>query len=276
MRSRRLKLPIRVIIITVALLLAVSFIIWYLGRVLTTPGYFSIKDIIVKEGDILGSSASLPIDLKFNRGVDLSYLKGKNIFSVDLQKEARYIAEAHPIYHKVSLIRILPDRISVRCLLRKPFAYVKLYRYFSVDDDFVLFDIPKQLEENLPVISGLDTRILGAKSGQKCNIRELALALNIVKEIGRNKVFDDYKIKRINITSPSEASVFILAQLKATDYTTRKSTEVQGLEVKIAQGNINDRIDILASLFVQEKNNLYNIKYIDLRFKEPVIKLKDK
>jgi len=276
MRSHKLKLPISVIIITVVCLLVVSFIIWYLGKVLTTSGYFRVKDIIVNEVDILGSSVSLAINLKLNRGIDLSYLKGKNIFSVDLQKEARYIAETCPVYRKVSLIRILPDRLSVRCLLRKPFAYVKLYRYFSVDEDFVLFDIPKQLEEDLPLISGLDTKIFGANPGKKYNIKELALALNIVKEIGRNKIFDDYKIKRINITSPSDASVFMLAQLKTADYAKRKFPEVEGLEVKIAQGNINDRIDILASLFAQEKNNLNNIKYIDLRFKEPVIKLKDK
>jgi hypothetical protein len=32
----------------------------------------------------------------------------------------------------------------------------------------------------------------------------------------------------------------------------------------------------LASLFIQLKKDWFNIKYIDLRFKEPVIKFKDK
>jgi len=273
MQSHRLKLPIKIIIITVIPLLAVSFIIWYLGRILTTSNYFKIKDIIVNEWNTLDGLTSQAIDPEPGRRIDLSYLKGKNIFSVDLKKEAMYIAQAYPVYRKVSLTRILPDRVAVRCSVRKPFAYVKLYRYFSVDEDLVLFDMPQQLEADLPVISGLEAKIFAPKPGKKYDIKELTLALDIVKEIGRNKIFDDYKIRRINLVSPSDASVFMLAQSKEAGYSKRKPADAEGLEVKVGQGNIKDKVNILASLFAQEKNNLYNIKYIDLRFKEPVIKL---
>ena len=46
-----------------------------------------------------------------------------------------------------------------------------------------------------------------------------------------------------------------------------------GLEIKIGQDNIRDRINILSNLLIQLRDELGNIKYIDLRFKEPVIKL---
>ncbi len=166
----------------------------------------------------------------------------------------------YPSYKKIRVIRILPNRLFVDFIKRKPLAYIKLYRYFCVDEDMVLFDASGQLEEkDLPVILGLDTKIFGPKSGKIYNIKELALALNIIKEVRRNKMSKVYAIDRIDVTNLSNASFFIL----------------NVLEIRVGQDDIKDKIDILNSLLIQLKNDFGNIKYIDLRFKEPVIKLKD-
>ena len=47
------------------------------------------------------------------------------------------------------------------------------------------------------------------------------------------------------------------------------------LEVKISEGNIVEKIAIMSGLIKQEKGNLDKIKYIDLRFKDPVINFQD-
>jgi hypothetical protein len=55
-----------------------------------------------------------------------------------------------------------------------------------------------------------------------------------------------------------------------------KATEpMDVLEVRFGQGYINEKVDILGNLFVQARNDLANIKYIDLRFNDPVIKFKE-
>jgi len=250
MKRHRFNVPIKLITLSIIVFLALMFIIGYIWKVFKASDYFKIKDIISREGNT----------------AELSYLKGKNIFSIDLRNESRYILEFYPDFSNIRLVRLLPGRIFVDFVKRKPLAYVKLYKYFSVDENGVLFyplAQPQDLE--LPIILGLETKIFGPKSGKLYNIKELVLALNIIKETKRNSVLKKYKIKKINAASSTNASVFM--ETVATD--------AQDLEIKLNADNINNKITILAGLFTQEKDNLDNIKYIDLRFRETVIKFKD-
>ena len=50
-------------------------------------------------------------------------------------------------------------------------------------------------------------------------------------------------------------------------------TEWLGFEVRTGMNNIRQKMMILAGLVTQERKEWINIKYIDLRFKEPLIKL---
>jgi cell division septal protein FtsQ len=235
---RKNRFNVGLIILSTIIFLALMFVIGYIWRSLGPLDYFQIKDIVTD-----GSGQ-----------VDLSYLKGRNIFSVDLKKESRHILEYYSDASSVRLVRLLPDRIFAGLVKRKAIASVKLYRYFSADADGVLF-YPEQ-EQELPVIFGLETKIFGPKPGKPCHLKELELALNIIKEVNRNRVLKRYKIEKIDVTNPASISVFM-----------------PYLEVKLSAGNIKNKIAILEGLFVQEKESLANIKYIDLRFKEPVIKL---
>jgi hypothetical protein len=144
--------------------------------------------------------------------------------------------------------------------VRSPLAFVKLYRYFYVDENCVLFDRRTGQEvPDLPVITGLETKIFGAKSGKKYNVKELGLALDIIKELNNNKALRDYKIKVIDVSNPMNSSVFLEG----------------GLEIKIGQEDLGKRINLLSTLLTNMKNDLKQIKYIDLRFKDPVIKFKN-
>lgn len=256
-----LRAGARLITIVIIIFLALMFIIGYILKILKTSDYFKIKEIITRESNT----------------IDLSYLKEKNIFSVNLRNESRYILESSPDCSNIKLIRVLPNRIFVDFIKRQPIAFVKLYRYFSLDEDGVLFYAPNQPEElELPVILGLETKIFGPKPGKKYNIKELLLALNIIKEVKRSRVLKNYKIKKIDVTNLASASIFIPHPQKVSDYSKGQAViGFENLEVKLGEDNIKDMISILAGLIRQEKLDLANIKYIDLRFKEPVIKFKD-
>jgi uncharacterized membrane-anchored protein len=209
--------------------------------------------------------------------VDLSYLKENNIFSLDLDKEAAYILDSFPEYSNVKVIRVLPNRIFVDFIKRRPVAFVKLYRYFAVDKDGVLFYGTQEPQESgLPLITGAETKIFGPKSGKKYDIKEIRLALNIIREVRRNRVLKNYKINRIDVARPDNASFFIPFLQKTVEYSKGQAVVVpESLEIKIGQDNIKGKIILLGGLLVQVKNDLANIKYIDLRFKEPVIKFND-
>jgi len=258
MKKHKINLPIKLAILGIAIFIALFFIIGHLGTTLKILNYFKIKDIALNEPEAT---------------FDFSYLLGRNIFRIDLKKESRYISELYPVYKNIRLFRILPNRLFIRFTDRNPLAYVKLYRYFCVDSDATLFDLPQGQEtQDLPVIIGLERKIPGPKPGKQYNIKELITALNIIKEIETNNLFKEYKIKRIDVVNPANISCFI--QLSGYPKG-RVAADFQVLEVKMEQDDISDKIRVLAGLFTQLKDDISNIKYIDLRFKEPVVKFKD-
>lgn len=270
---RRRPLLLKLIIVLIIVFISALFIVRNIVRFLKTSDYFKIKDIMLSEENI----------------VDLSYLKGENIFTVDLEKESLDIAQQYPNYRKVRLIKVLPNRIFVNFTKRRPVGLVKLYRYFYVDEEAVLFNVSPQLEnKELPVILGLETKIFGPQAGRKYNIKELTVALNIIKELNLNKALKDYKIKKIDVADLSNTAFFMLVPLPISDYTKGQVVTVskpiskgqatggiKELEIRLDIDEIKDKINIFAGLITQVKNEWGNIKYIDLRFKEPVIKLND-
>ena len=192
--------------------------------------------------------------------VDLSYLKGSNIFELDLKKESKRLAASYPGYKNIKLVRVFPDRIFADFKERRPIAYLKLYRYFCVDDELVLFDMPKELSgPGLPIILGLERKIYSPSPGTRLSIKELALAAEIIETAGKTEALKDYPIKTIQVPSLNNASFVISG----------------GLEIKISQEDVPEKLSMLGSLLNQERDGLGKIHYIDLRFKEPVIKLKD-
>lgn len=229
--------------------LAIFFVTGYIWSFLRSSSYFQIKDIVTRGG----------------QGQDLSYLEGKNIFSLRLQEESAYISAAYPDYARIKLIRVPPCRLVVFFLSRKPVAYVKLYKYFAVDEQAVFFSLPPgPLQQDLPLILGLETKIFGPKPGRKYNTKEIALALNIIRGIRLERALKGYNVRMINVYYPANAS-FVLGV----------AALAEGIEVRIGQERIKEKVMLLADVLSQESSGIANIKYIDLRFRESVIKFKD-
>lgn len=244
MRRQRPEFPLKLISSIIIIFLTVFFIIGYLDRIRRNSEYFKIKDIVAKGVD----------------SIDLSNFKGRNIFMLNLQEESKRLSALYPTYKRIRLIKVLPNRLFVDFISRKPLGIVKLYRYFCVDEDATLFDVPAQLQKlDLPLILGLDTKIFGPKPGRIYNIKELNLALDIIKEVDKNRNLKDYKIKIIDVANLANATFFLN----------------EGLEIKLGGDDIRNKINILSSLLIQLKSEQRNIEYIDLRFKEPVIKFKN-
>jgi len=245
------RFVIKFALIIVVISLAVLSIGVALAYVFKNSDYFKISEVAINEGDI----------------ADLSYLKGENIFALDLNRESGYILEHYPSYANVRLVRILPNRIYAVFVKRKPLALVKLYRVFSVDQDMVLFQPPEDLANSvLPVIGGLETKIFGPKAGKRYNIKELAFALNTLKAFRFSRVLRAYKVKRIDAANINNASVFVEVPGRIPS---------EWIEIKLGENWFKDKVGILAMILTEGKKDLPNIRYIDLRFKDPLIKLKD-
>lgn len=260
-KNNKFKPPVKFITVIIIIFLVLFFIISYIWSIVSTSDYFKVTDIVTKVPNI----------------VDLSYLKGRNIFSIDLRRESDYILDFCPDFSKVRLAKVLPNRIFVDFIKRKPVAFVRLYKYYFVDENAVLFYSSSEPQDlDLPTIAGLETKIFGVKPRKKYNIRELLLALNIIKETKNNKILKGYKIKKIDVANPSNTSVFITLPSSPADYSNGKQVLVpEYLEIRIGEDDIKNRIVFLGGVVAESNKNLSNIKYIDLRFKDPVVKFKD-
>lgn len=241
----------------------ILFVIFYSAElVIKKSAFFKISEIIINGNN----------DAK----ISFDYLKGRNIFAIDLKKEEYAALRLYPVSNAVKLIKILPNRIFVDFAIRRPVAYVKLYRNFYVDEEGVLFEAPSGVELlELPVISGLDGKIFGPKKGQKYNVKELTSALKIIKIIKNNAALRDLTIKKIDAADSANMSVFLFLPFTTVNAVDKKNAFLGALEVKFGQAYIDEKIDILGNLCVQGRKDLGNIKYIDLRFKDPVIKFKE-
>lgn len=239
---------LKLLVVSIIIFIFFSFAIGYFVKILKTSDYFKIGDIVVNEGN----------------HADFFYLKGQNIFRVDLQKESGFILGRYPDYRKVRLVKVLPHRLFIYFIKRKAIGLVKLYRYFYVDDEGVLFNPSVQTNDfDLPLILGLEKKILTPYAGKQYKFKELLWALNIIKETKRNQILKDYKITKINVADTGNASFFIFVP------------KTNALEIKVGEDDIRMKMDILGNLLVQLESDLDNIRYIDLRFKEPVIKFNE-
>ncbi|MDD5561196.1 MAG: cell division protein FtsQ/DivIB [Candidatus Omnitrophica bacterium] len=261
MKKKKFKLPLAAIFIPVIILLAISLLLGYIWKVLTTSDFFSVKQVFVR-----------------NSAESFEYLKGRNMFDLELNNESAKALSHCPDCHRVRFLRILPNYLIVDFVKRQPVALVKFYKNYAVDQQGVFFNPTGSEEEAaLPVIYGLETKIFGPKPGVKYNRPELDLALNIIKDFKANRALRTFTLKRIDVSSLQSAGLFVLLPKQAVDYTKRiPQVEWLGFEVRIGEGNIKQKLMILGGLLMQPDKEWVNIKYIDLRFNEPVIKLDNK
>jgi hypothetical protein len=261
MKKESNKIPLKPIVVIALAVIFLTGIIWYATSLVYNAEYFKIKDVFAREMN----------------STDFSYLLGKNIFSVDLNAQANYIQRFYPDCSKVKILRLLPNRLFVDCVKRRPIAIVKLYRFFAVDENGALFFTEVKPEESdLPLIVGLETKIFGPKPGQKYEVGELTLATTIVKELRKNKVLKNVKVSRIDVSNAQQAMFTIVLPVKTQQSPAPANAPLPtSFDVKIGQDNIKYKIALLSGVLVNAKNELSSIKYVDLRFKDPVIKLND-
>ncbi|MBU1727263.1 MAG: cell division protein FtsQ [Candidatus Omnitrophica bacterium] len=259
MKRQKIRLPFKPIIIILIILLAFFFILGYIWTILSNSTYFTVKEVVVRGQDV---------------NIDLSYLKGRNIFSLDLDKQARVILNSYPSYNYIRFYRILPGRIYVDFIKRKPVAYLKLYKNFTIDKTGVLFNAEGEaFDVDLPLITGLETKIFGPKAGKRYNLREIKVALMILGEAGGDQILREYKLKKIDVSNLRDISLIFQVRPKLTNNVMGFINPPYIFEAKLTAENIKNKMKILSGLMKLTEKDMGNIKYIDLRFNEPVIKL---
>ena len=193
-------------------------------------------------------------EIKSAEDIDITYLGGKNIFRLNLFEIYHKLANAYPQYQILKIVIWPPNSIVLKAHKRQPVARIKLLRDFFVDSEGVLFFSQEDFGD-LPKIAGLETKFVQPKAGQKINLKEFDDALYLIEQFKKNPILKGYKLSKIEFKTPGDLYFFM-----------------DGVEVRIDEKKLAQGLDLLVSILSQIKEEMEKIYYIDLRFKEPVIK----
>ena len=224
------------------------FLLLVLGQriyvALRDSGYFAIKDIWYESS------------LKSIESSELAGLKGKDLFDVDLKKIQRQLQYRYPQYKDLVVLKRFPNQILVTAQKRPSFALVEIQGHsIVVDERGVVLFLSGDPESKLPVVTGVSSAKKKVVVGTIFDSRDLHIALDIIKIFQTEKTLSLYRISRIDVSNLSEINFFILDSVK----------------IVVDQDNFSYKLKMLGLMLSQAKLKAEEVKYIDLRFKEPIL-----
>lgn len=244
------KKPIPEIARNSILTASVILILVIVSLIANAPYLFKIKEVRLE----------IPNNVCGELENDVYDIKGMNIFRLDTSQIYQKIITACPQISKVLITKRFPDKIVIKIKEREPIARVQAGgSSFYVDKERMLIQQNNSFA-NLPLISISKDENAGIQQGSICNSEQLRLALLLLDKINeRGKLRG--KVTAIDATSKYGDLFFVMDS---------------GIEIKIGKKGFTEKLKILDELFSGIRISLEQIEYIDLRFKDIVIKERSK
>ena len=246
-KRKKLKIdpPLARLISTVALSFIVGILlVSSLFFLLAKSDYFKVKAVMVDP------------QLYFISKSDVPDVIGKSVFSIDLAKVHRRILKRYPQISQLNVVREFPDKIAIQAVKRFPFAQAKVNNGPIIFDDHgVVISTTSKLNEHLPTISGLMTENRKFSLGQAVRGNDILAALQIIKLFGEEQSLSSYQLASVNVENLSKVDLILTNQLN----------------VIVDKDRLDEKIKMLGLVLSQAAFDLKEVKYIDLRFKEPIL-----
>ncbi|MFH1996000.1 MAG: cell division protein FtsQ/DivIB [Candidatus Omnitrophota bacterium] len=180
---------------------------------------------------------------------------GKSIFEVDARETASYLRAICPDIRRVTVKRVMPDRLTIDITVREPVALVKGGEYIPIDSEGVILENIKESGwKQLPVINGvrLSRRELKAKF---CDSKNIQSALLLIASIRRSPLMSEHEIRTINANDQRHLTFSI----------------DDGVEIRLGKDDYDGALRRLNEMLSDPNVSSDQIKYIDLRFDDSVI-----
>ena len=211
--------------------------------------YFKIKRVEAKLLDGNGSLQRLPMD-----DVGAREVIGVNIFAVDLSRIKQDVEASHPEFKDVVITRALPNRLIVQAKKRVPVLQIRSDRFYFVDEEGVVLPDPRNFpEEDMPTVSGLRLNLAKMRGEEAMQVHP---ALVLIKAASNISQLARYKLKTIDLSDPRNISFFL---------------DAGNVEIKIGDSEFDKRLNVLVTVLEQLDTDINRIKYIDLRFEDPIV-----
>lgn len=237
----------KIAVIRIIIFLFIGFVLFtgYVDAVdyLTSCPLFEIKDVMIDRS------------IQFIDRRPLRDLKGENIFKVNIRKIDAQIRERYPYISQLRVVRQLPDRILILAKKREPLMQVYYKKkYLLLDTEgvalyFTLQPVP------LPQVYGLPASRGWMFLGTQLHGPEIDTIIDILNMFKQSASLRKWRIHTVQAGNPAKIDLAV----------------GENMHVILDQDNTADKIELLEMLISTNKINLGSVKYIDLRFNQPVI-----
>lgn len=230
--------------------ICIAFVVIAIGQggfyYLRTSPIFKIREVVSRQS------------LNFIRTQTLDRLIGQSIFDVDLYAVQRRLQVEYPQIDHLRLYRQFPNRIYVDAIRRDPFAVV-LFQHHQIllDKDGVVLSLTVPSNHKFPLITGL-TLEQNTVVGKSLRHADLMLALTIITNIRDNLHLASMPVVSLDLTNLSEIRCVLANELR----------------VILSAEKVQQKIAMLGIVMSEGQIQAQEIKYIDLRFREPIISKK--
>lgn len=256
-KKKRVFLKFFIILFILALLAVLANLTF---KSLSKSDLFRIKKVKIK-----GDTGWLEPSARF--------IIGGNLSEIDVKRLSRLLQEGHPEIQTITVSKLWPDTVAVRFTLRRPIALIVNGQELLIDEKGALLEKEKYrdekyalLVENLPLISGLNLR-RSLKSGQLALNPQLACAFEIIRLFSKSAALRDFQVSKIEVKNIPETVVFIRRK--------GELPETKPIAIKIGERPYDEKLKMFEVFLKKAAVDWNTVEYIDLRFKEPIVGLKN-
>lgn len=230
--------------VLVGVILIVGILIYQTQGFLTKSKYFQVKSVVVDPS------------LAFIKKSDLTMLRGKNIFQVDLENIKAVLSRKYPQITELKVTRRYPNQIQLLARKRHPFAQTKvLNRTVTLDEQAVILSTTDGRDKKLPLVTGIEGVNQKLYLGSTLSDQQLRVALSIIQAKELNESLGVFEIEEVDVKNLSKINVYLSKKLL----------------VILDKDSVAQKIHNLSLVLNQTHIEIPDIKYIDLRFKDPII-----
>jgi len=253
------KYQTKTMVITMLPVLAFLFSLWLVvagvKAYLEHASYFKIKRVVLNGID----------DKTLAQHISRTFIYD-NIFNLDLKYEREVLKNTNPQFYDVDVVKNFPDQVTINAIVRRPVSQIRHRGYFLVDSDgVVVSDISVKPFDEVIVLSVLKW-ISSLSFGKKIHWQGLKTGLmltSLLKGMRQDLIsfIPQLASEKIEIDLSKSPSFYV---------------HIAGIEVRLYDSDLESKLKLLLKILPTIKDRLGEVKYIDLRFAEPVVSFKNK
>lgn len=184
-------------------------------------------------------------------------LLGRHLWEVDVEGLARQLKAQRPSLKRVRVVRLLPDTLQIESLPRLPVAQVRLGSWFAVDaEGYILPEGHATPSDQLIVLKGVESLNAPLKAGRQSTGDAMTRALRVLDRLKQAPELAGHRVAAIDVGDPQQLS-FVMDD---------------DVEVRCGEeSDLDAHLGRLQAVLKRVANHAVSIRYIDIRFQDPVI-----